>query len=620
MSLKATGIIALALGWALAASPVAAAVSPALQVERAEFLWETDTQSARDAVCRQVSREIVLDGNLDDWRGMQALALDRREQTEAPRAAPSPAWGGPADLSAKIYLAWDLKYLYLAADVTDKVVIPATNVDPSQGDAVVLYVDARGDSTAQEGPDDLEFTLILLGKQAATLIPTRVAGQRPKEAVALPAAASIRSDGYVVETAIPWSRLAPLTPVAQRSCGFGVLVRDRDTAEGPATQWLETCPGVGRRMPAELGNLVFAVQRPPSPEPFLYLTRSSIHTNEDLLAVFAVNSPEPLADLRLSVEVRRVQPDPGTIYRITPRVDVGSGINRYLITWTPHELPTGEYRVQAALTSATGQALTPAQAGAVNVAPAYDLAALSQYRETLSTESVLARLAATPPPPEGFTFAVAGDIQGGLPILEQVLRQMKARASFGVLLGDLVADGYGEQYQELAPVMAGSGLPLLTIVGNHDVIHDGRAIYHYLFGPTDYTFDYGGARFILMDSTEGGFTEAQLAWLEEKLNTDLRKLVFFHLPTAGGPGATPAARSADRVLALLQKHKVDYVFTGHRHGYAREDIGGLRWIITGGSGGGLPRGADYNFVVVRVGPTGVTDEVFRMAWQPGGTP
>ena len=66
----------------------------------------------RRLICRRTKRKIRIGGKLDDWEGLEPLLLDRKDQVVGP-------WGGPDDLSAQVYLAWDEEYLYFAAMVRD---------------------------------------------------------------------------------------------------------------------------------------------------------------------------------------------------------------------------------------------------------------------------------------------------------------------------------------------------------------------------------------------------------------------------------------------------------------------------------------------------------------------
>jgi acid phosphatase type 7 len=93
-----------------------------------------------------------------------------------------------------------------------------------------------------------------------------------------------------------------------------------------------------------------------------------------------------------------------------------------------------------------------------------------------------------------------------------------------------------------------------------------------------YSFDYGNAHFVMLDSQEReearfapDMLEKQKAWLTKDLAaTDKAwKIVFFHKP----PYRSKSARGDDNIRAALvpifDQYHVDVVFNGHEHVYAR---------------------------------------------------
>ncbi|HHV74494.1 MAG TPA: metallophosphoesterase [Thermoanaerobacterium sp.] len=119
-----------------------------------------------------------------------------------------------------------------------------------------------------------------------------------------------------------------------------------------------------------------------------------------------------------------------------------------------------------------------------------------------------------------------------------------------------------------------------------------------------YSFDYGNAHIVMLDSQEdeeetvsGDILEAQKAWLDKDLkNTNKTwKIVFFHKT----PYYNKATRSNEQIKAAFQpifdKYHVDVVFNGHDHGYSRtypikndqyvkSPADGTVYVVTGRSG------------------------------------
>lgn len=88
---------------------------------------------------------------------------------------------------------------------------------------------------------------------------------------------------------------------------------------------------------------------------------------------------------------------------------------------------------------------------------------------------------------------------------------------------------------------------------------------------TVYSFDYQGARFIILNSVEDSRLADQAAWLEARLKDNKNRwtIVAFHHPvfSVAADRDNPAVRAAWK--PLFDKYDVDLVLTGHDHAYGR---------------------------------------------------
>jgi hypothetical protein len=88
---------------------------------------------------------------------------------------------------------------------------------------------------------------------------------------------------------------------------------------------------------------------------------------------------------------------------------------------------------------------------------------------------------------------------------------------------------------------------------------------------TVYSFDYQGARVIVLNSAESTRLADQAAWLESRLKDHRNRwtIVAFHHPvfSVAGDRDNPALREAWK--PLFDKYGVDLVLTGHDHTYGR---------------------------------------------------
>jgi hypothetical protein len=150
---------------------------------------------------------------------------------------------------------------------------------------------------------------------------------------------------------------------------------------------------------------------------------------------------------------------------------------------------------------------------------------------------------------------------------------------------------------------------MYVAIGNHEA--NAHWFYDYMSYPPPedyYSFDYGNAHFIMLDSPKGfALGSEQYAWLEKDLAATKAtwKIVCHHYApyssdnddygdTRSGPG-TYGDEEVRKIVPLLEQYGVDMVFFGHIHDYERTwplregkvSDRGIVYIQTGGGAGGL---------------------------------
>ncbi len=124
---------------------------------------------------------------------------------------------------------------------------------------------------------------------------------------------------------------------------------------------------------------------------------------------------------------------------------------------------------------------------------------------------------------------------------------------FFVIAGDMAQSGDPEQFAAVVEVAKQTGVPFVPVAGNHDWL-DGGATYRSLLGPPNYSFDAGGAHFVILnDSDEDRTWEPFLARDLTLVAPGTPVIAFTHRPP----------RDAD--LAILDGAGVGTLFTGHWH-------------------------------------------------------
>jgi 3',5'-cyclic AMP phosphodiesterase CpdA len=189
-------------------------------------------------------------------------------------------------------------------------------------------------------------------------------------------------------------------------------------------------------------------------------------------------------------------------------------------------------------------------------------------------------------------FSGFGDSGSGKSQQYEVAREVEEEnVDFILHLGDVVYS-HGEDKEYLPRMYLPyknllARVPFFPAIGNHD-IHTANGqpwLANFALPGKErfYSFSYGNAFFVALDSYEIDSRSAD--WLDHRLaRTDKQwKFVFFHEPPFSnriGRSGNTDARSL--WVPLFEKHKVDIVFSGHDHMYTRfEPKNGVVYIVEG---------------------------------------
>jgi hypothetical protein len=197
--------------------------------------------------------------------------------------------------------------------------------------------------------------------------------------------------------------------------------------------------------------------------------------------------------------------------------------------------------------------------------------------------------------PASFSFIYVGDAQNDIRSLwSRAIRSAfleAPRSRFVIHAGDLVNTGESdEQWGEWfgAGGWINGMVPQVPVVGNHEYGRLTRtdprqlsALWRPQFalpedGPeglaeTAYSFDFQGARIIVLNSNEDTRLADQAAWLEARLKEPRPRwtIVTFHHPVFSVANDRDNPKIRDAWKPLFEKYGVDLVLTGHDHTYGR---------------------------------------------------
>jgi len=208
-----------------------------------------------ELTCPRITATPRLDGRLDEWPALPMATLGSKEDWR-PTAQQFADYGGPKDIAAGIWTAWDANACYLVLQVQDNVLVRVRSVaEIDHGDSIVLsFVPADGGETN-------EFVVAPL-KSGYPVYRAKPAGRTGEVRVVTVGIGTAQEEGggrrLIYEVSIPWSELAPLQGQPGDRFTLVVSVCDDDGAG------LKGC--LERRLPIVLWEGGFPV-RPAAPAP-----------------------------------------------------------------------------------------------------------------------------------------------------------------------------------------------------------------------------------------------------------------------------------------------------------------------------------------------------------------
>jgi Icc protein len=169
-------------------------------------------------------------------------------------------------------------------------------------------------------------------------------------------------------------------------------------------------------------------------------------------------------------------------------------------------------------------------------------------------------------------FVFVGDCQRFYDEAEDFVASVNQQRNidFVIIAGDISDFGLVREMRWIHHRLRKLNVPYLTVIGNHDQVGNGRAVYQSVFGPLNYSFVYGGTKFICLDTNgrEYGFQGQipDLGWLGQQLAdtaNSRRSVVLCHVP--------PTDEDFDPVLAqsyartIRSSSQLVFHLAGHIH-------------------------------------------------------
>jgi 3',5'-cyclic-AMP phosphodiesterase len=138
------------------------------------------------------------------------------------------------------------------------------------------------------------------------------------------------------------------------------------------------------------------------------------------------------------------------------------------------------------------------------------------------TQKNLKALDSRRPAPRPFKLVALGDTHIDYDNLARTIDAINARDDIELVLftGDMTNLGLLQEYEWSHEQYSRLRIPYFTVIGNHDALGHGIEIYQEMYGPLDYSFSFGGVKFVMFNSNTLEFQGAapRREWLIDQVH------------------------------------------------------------------------------------------------------
>jgi Icc protein len=190
-------------------------------------------------------------------------------------------------------------------------------------------------------------------------------------------------------------------------------------------------------------------------------------------------------------------------------------------------------------------------------------------------------------------FVLTGDTQRSNDETVDFYKKVNSMSDidFVIVAGDITEFGVFKEMEWIARSLENLNVPYVAVIGNHDLTSRGRDAFLHMFGELNYSFIYGGVKFICHDtnSREYNFNGRvpNIPWLKKELQPDERVenyVAISHVP--------PSSRDFDEKLLEDYTNAFDQApgfltsFHAHTHNFEEFKLNGsdTPFIITSAIG------------------------------------
>jgi Icc-related predicted phosphoesterase len=187
-------------------------------------------------------------------------------------------------------------------------------------------------------------------------------------------------------------------------------------------------------------------------------------------------------------------------------------------------------------------------------------------------------------------FILIGDSQRFYNELDDFVEEANKlkNVAFVILAGDISDFGLNKEFKWIHRSLSKLYIPYIAVIGNHDMLANGRIVYQQMFGPENFTFTSNGNKFICLNtnSEEVGYNGSlpNIPWLQQQLS-DLSNyknaFVISHVPPFNNAFDKKLEKQFSSLLSTTSKVRLS--LHGHLHSYQESEFynDGLKYVVVG---------------------------------------
>src|SRR6187401_2647511 len=169
-----------------------------------------------------------------------------------------------------------------------------------------------------------------------------------------------------------------------------------------------------------------------------------------------------------------------------------------------------------------------------------------------------------------FNFIVISDTQRFYEELDDFVEKVNSypNISFVVVNGDITDFGLRSEYLWISQRLQKLSFPFFVVIGNHDMLGNGRELYKQMYGLENFGFSFSGHKFIVLNSNsqEVGHNGSlpDTTWLQQELSaTPSQQKIFIISHIA--PFSGDFDRSLEQAYVRMLTNNGNVIYSIHAH-------------------------------------------------------